>query len=351
MTGDAGSRSSRRAVLATGLAAIAVVALAIVVVAGMDPGLLTAAASGSPAVLPSATSGELASEDADSAAPTASPIVPGSPSAGPSASPAATPPGTFPPLAAGVVPILYLHRVEAPPAEWPTWTSAQRQHFLEYDVIPAAFAADLDWLQANGYTTILPRDLAAHWDRGIRLPRRPVIISLDDGSPTWITTVLPMLRARGMVAEFYLTLDAVARGSISWSEVRRLASAGMGIGAHDVHHVQLAGLGPSASPASPDEMWFEVNEARAVIGAQVGTFPDSMAYVGGGFDATLVALVERAGYTTARSIIRGTHQSESRRYALRVVALRPGDDVIDPFTGELVPGLPVFAAKLSGQDT
>src|SRR5205814_10653942 len=164
----------------------------------------------------------------------------------------------------------------------------QRRHFLAYDVIPSAFAADLDWLQANGYATILPRDLAAHWDHGAPLPPRPVIITLDDGSPSWVQTVLPMLRQRGMVAEFYLTLDAIRYGTISWASVRQLADAGMGIGAHDVHHVQL--VGPGASPYTTEQMYAEVDDIRAVIAREIGSAPDSMAYVGGGFDAPLVAL-------------------------------------------------------------
>ncbi len=262
--------------------------------------------------------------------------------------PPPSPISSYPPLRAGVVPILYLHRVEAPPPAWLTWTAAERLKFLGYDDIPAAFAAQLDWLRAHGYTTILPRDLAAHWDRGTPLPPRPVIITLDDGWPSWITTVLPLLQARHMVAEFYVTLDAIALGRITWGDVRTLATAGMGIGAHDVHHVQLAGLPSPETPAPSRDMWWEISQARSVIGAEIGTPPDSMAYVGGGFDPELEALVPLAGYTTARSVIRGIGQSPGDRYALRVVAVVEHDDVIDPYLGELVPGLPVFAAKVAG---
>ncbi len=263
--------------------------------------------------------------------------------------PASSPVGSFAPLAAGVVPILYLHRVEAPPPEWPTWTAQRRARFLAYDVIPAAFAAQLDWLQAHGYTTILPRDLAAHWSRGRPLPPRPVILTFDDGSASWMTTVLPLLRQHGMIGEFYLTLDAISAHRITWADVRALAAAGMGIGAHDVHHVQLAGLPAPEKPAPASRMWTEVNQARIVIGREIGTPPDSMAYVGGGFDPQLESLVARAGYTTARSIRRGIDQTMGHRFELRVVAIGEHDDVVDSFTGELVPGLPAFAAKIAGK--
>ena len=121
------------------------------------------------------------------------------------------------------VPILYYHRVQAPPGDFPNWSAAHKKQFITYDVIPAAFAAQLDWLLAHGYTTILPRDLTAHLG-----PRHPVRRSARSSSPSTTgrtigsTTVLPMLRARGMVAEFYLTLDAIAHGNLTWTQVRRL---------------------------------------------------------------------------------------------------------------------------------
>ena len=247
------------------------------------------------------------------------------------------------------VPIVYYHRVQSIPAGFRHWGRHRKRTFLAYDLLPAAFEAQLDWLQANGYTTILPRDLAAHWDTGARLPRRPVILAFDDGSKSWIRKVLPALKKRGMVAEFYLTLDAIKHGNLTWAQVRRLARAGNGIGAHDVHHVQLAGV-PHRRPASAKRMFREVNGARRAIAAHVGVAPDSMAYVGGGFDARLIRQVRKAGYTTARSVLRGIHQREDRRFSLRVVRVAARDDVLWVISGRIDPLLPVFAAKMAGNE-
>ena len=287
--------------------------------------------------------------------------VPGSmpPSDSPTASPgasvapsASTSPSSgsvrLPPIPPGAVPILYYHRVQAPPSDYFAWSPARKAAFIDYDAIPAAFAAQLDWLHANGYTTILPRDLAAHWDRGAPLPTKPVILTFDDGFRDWVTTILPMLEARGMRAEFYLTLSAIASGSITWSEVRTLAGAGEGIGAHDVHHVQLAELGDGRPDASPATMWAELNGARQIIGQHVGIYPDSMAYVGGGFDLELESLAHKAGYTTARSIQRGIMQGIPLRYQLRVVRIGPFDDVINVVSGLINPYLPMFVARMHG---
>lgn len=255
---------------------------------------------------------------------------------------------TWPPLRPATVPILYYHHVDAPPPAYWTWSRDRQRAFITYDVIPVALEAQLDWLVGHGYTTILPRDLAAHWDLGTPLPARPVILTFDDGFHDWATTVLPMLQARHMVAEFYLTLDAIANKSITWPEVRALAAAGNGIGSHDVHHVQLARLGGGRPSASAAVMWAEVDGARRIIAAHVGVAPDSIAYVGGGFDATLEALVQKAGYTTARTIVRGIVQTPERRFELHVVRIGPYDDVADLAKGSMVDGLPTFAARMAG---
>jgi peptidoglycan/xylan/chitin deacetylase (PgdA/CDA1 family) len=181
------------------------------------------------------------------------------------------------------------------------------------------------------------------------LPARPVILTFDDGTADWLSTVLPLLRAHGMVAEFYVTLDAIAGHRISWADVETLAANGMGIGAHDVNHVQLAMLGSTHAPASSSTMWFQVDQARLRIGERIGAAPDSMAYVGGGFDATLMSLVGRAGYSTARSIRHGVVQDWADRFALRVVRIGVYDDVTDRIAWILDPALPVFAAKVTGR--
>jgi peptidoglycan/xylan/chitin deacetylase (PgdA/CDA1 family) len=257
-------------------------------------------------------------------------------------------PMNLPAIPPGAVPILYYHRIQAPPPDYPSWTTARQAAFIDYDVVPTAFAAQLNWLISHGYTTILPRDLASYWDRGVPLPWRPVILTFDDGWQDWVSTVLPMLQARGMVAEFYLTLTAIGDGNITWPEVEALAAAGNGIGAHDVHHVQLAELGPGRPDASAATMWAEVNGARQVIGEHIGIFPDSMAYVGGGFSPKLEALVQRAGYTTARSIRRGIVQTATLRFELHVIRIGPYDDVSDVLTGTIDPNLPTFVARMHG---
>jgi peptidoglycan/xylan/chitin deacetylase (PgdA/CDA1 family) len=331
-TGSGGSGTSRAIIL---MAVMALFGAACATHPGTSPGSPTPVARSSPG---STGTGGASSATGVATLPSQS-LLPSSAEPGSAELPA---------IPAGAIPILYYHRVEAPPPDYPTWSKARQAAFIEYDAVPTAFGAQLDWLFDQGYTTILPRDLAAHWDQGVPLPARPVILTFDDGWHDWVSTVLPMLQARGMVAEFYLTLAAIADHNISWSEVQTLAGAGEGIGAHDVHHVQLAELGQGRPDASPASMWAEVEGARQTIGQHIGTYPDSMAYVGGGFSPLLEKLVQQAGYTTARSIRRGIVQTAALRFELHVVRIGPYDDVSDVMTGAINAALPVFVARMHG---
>jgi peptidoglycan/xylan/chitin deacetylase (PgdA/CDA1 family) len=251
-----------------------------------------------------------------------------------------------------VVPILYYHRVEPLPMGFDAWSAAQQKSFLQYDVLPVAFAAQLDWLAAHDYTTILPVDLTRHWATGSALPAHPVIISLDDGTHDWMTTVFPLLQRHGMVAEFYTNVRNVYRGALSFDDLRVLAAAGNGIGAHGIDHVQLAGFAGGARPYSDAQTFKEIAGAKAILEREVGVIVDSMAYVGGGLDAALIEMVRAAGYTSARTIIRGTMQHPDQPFELRVVRIGVHDDVVSIRAGILDPGLPTFAAmvRARGQD-
>ena len=312
--------------------------------------IVTPAPGSQPAALPSP--GQSAGRADGSTGPEGSalPTDSGGPAptgSGPPGKPSAAPATPIPAAAEGVVPIIYLHRVDPVPAGFAAWSKARQDDYMVDNTLPVAFAAQLDWLADRGYTTILPRDLAAHWDAGKKLPKRPIILTFDDGFRSWRSTVLPLLQKHGMVAEFYVVVENVGR-SISWADIRALAKAGNGIGAHDLHHVQLTGGG--VTPASADVMRAEVTMARQIIAANAGVAVDSMAFVGGGYDATLIGIVKAAGYTTARSIDRGVVQSPAARFRLRVSRIGWKDDVLDIYKGRMATGLPTFAKRVSGQD-
>lgn len=248
------------------------------------------------------------------------------------------------------LPILYMHQVVTIPSDLGAWSEGAQQAFFRHSIPPCAFAAQLDWLKAHAYHTVLPRDVVAFWDQGVPLPANPIILTFDDGSPDWYSTIFPLLQAHGYIAEFYVTLDNVG-GSITWDQLREMAAAGMGIGAHDLNHVQLTG--GRITPASPEVMRHQVAEAKRILESQLGIRVDSMAYVGGGYDATLMGIVQEAGYSSARAINRGVWQEPGARYRLRISRVGFWDDIIggtleNSVNCVLDPALSTFEGRVAG---
>jgi len=250
------------------------------------------------------------------------------------------------------LPVLYMHQVVPIPSDILNWSAAGQQAFLRQSIPVCAFTAQLDWLVAHGYHTVLPRDVVAFWDKGAPLPVNPIILTFDDGSPDWYSTIFPILQAHGFTAEFYVTLDHIG-SSITWDQLRQMAAAGMGIGAHDVNHFQLTG-GP-VTPASPDVMRFQVTEAKRVLEAQLGMPVDSMAYVGGGYDAALMAIVQEAGFSSARAVNRGVWQEPGARYRLRISRVGVWDDIVGGTLDNAIncildPAMSTFASRVAGSN-
>lgn len=74
--------------------------------------------------------------------------------------------------------------------------------FEEYSISPADFEQDLIWLKENGYVTITSRELLYFLENKEPIPKKAVIISIDDGSWGVYTNAWPLLKKYGMKVDF-----------------------------------------------------------------------------------------------------------------------------------------------------
>ena len=211
---------------------------------------------------------------------------------------------TFTPLSAPAhpaprtvrVPILTYHRVHEYATEL---TKSQPDLTIE----PTVFRAEIAAIHRAGYTTISQRQLFDALYRGAGLPRRPVIISVDDGYVDDVTQILPVLRRYRMTATFYVITGRVREaGFLTIREIRELDAAGMDIGAHTRTHPNLPTL-PAAALRS--EVEGSAADLRRILGHPVYWF----AYPYGAFDARVQEAVRGAGFLLAVTTQGGTTAS------------------------------------------
>lgn len=223
------------------------------------------------------------------------------------------------------VPVLTYHQVSAAPAP----------ALGKYAVTRAAFAAQLCWLARAGYTSIdlntLLRARVEEW----ALPARPVLITFDDGFRECVEEAVPLLRARGFTATFFLVAGLIGETSrwlerergpalplLAWDDVRRLAADGFACGAHSVTHPRLARL-------APDRYQWELREGRRVLEAGLGREVRHLAYPHGSYDAGVQVAAGAAGYRTACSTRLGFSRPDDDPLALHRIPVNGGETMLD----------------------
>ena len=80
-----------------------------------------------------------------------------------------------------------------------------------YNVTPAEFAAQLDYLQEKGYTTITLQDFMRVLHGKGSLPEKPIILTYDDGYEDNYTKMLPILEAHKMKAVVYVITNEIGK--------------------------------------------------------------------------------------------------------------------------------------------
>jgi peptidoglycan/xylan/chitin deacetylase (PgdA/CDA1 family) len=193
------------------------------------------------------------------------------------------------------VPVLTYHRV----------VPLSAVGLTDLKVDPANFAAELSALQAGGYHTIHQSQLFAALYGGAKLPSKPIIISFDDGYVDDIRTILPDLQRWHMTATFFVITGRMTEpGFLTAEAIRQLDRAGMDVGDHTAHHVDLRAITPS-------ELRMETAGSRRTLQAVLGHPVYYFAYPFGAYDDAVVQAVKAAGFTMAYTTGAGTTESTS----------------------------------------
>ncbi len=209
------------------------------------------------------------------------------------------------------VPILMYHVIASPPSSAP---------FPELFVKPRVFAAQVRWLARHGYHAVTLRRVYDFWRLGYALPRKPVVLSFDDGYLGDDTHARPVLAAVGWpgvlnleVRNFETVADLPA-----W-RVRRLIAAGWEIDAHTITHPDLTTVGTA-------QLTHEVSGSRVIIRRTFGVPVDFFCYPAGRYDARVIAAVRRAGYLAATTVNEG-YARPGNLFALSRVRVNGSDGV------------------------
>jgi peptidoglycan/xylan/chitin deacetylase (PgdA/CDA1 family) len=189
------------------------------------------------------------------------------------------------------VPVLMYHVIGTPPPGAP---------FPELFVSAAGFRAQMAALAQAGYHPITLGHAWAAWHGRAALPRKPVVLTFDDGYRGDYSTAMPDLRRRGWPGVLNLLVANLHRrgwGLKTWM-VRRMVASGWEVDSHTLTH-------PDLTTVSSVQLWREVHLSRVVLQRLFHVPVDFFCYPAGAFDPQVEAAVRRAGYLAATSELPG----------------------------------------------
>lgn len=155
-------------------------------------------------------------------------------------------------------------------------------------VAAETFEEHLQYLAAQGYTTITLQQLidALHW--GAALPPKPIILTFDDGHLDHFVHVLPALQRHGFIGTFFIVTGFADRNLpqyMSWAQIQHLNQAGMEIAAHTKDHIDLRERDVAT-------LTYQVVGSQQSLEAHLGLPILSFSYPVGNYDEATLRLVE-----------------------------------------------------------
>jgi peptidoglycan/xylan/chitin deacetylase (PgdA/CDA1 family) len=223
------------------------------------------------------------------------------------------------------IPILMYHKIPQ--------KIIQSQHRIF--VTRERFGQHLKYFKKHGFNTLTFQDLQAYWtgERSLsQFPKKPLVLTFDDGYRDNLTEALPLLREHSMKAVIFLLSDhrlientwdseqgEAPATLMDLAEKKQIAQSGVfEIGSHGIDHLRL----PSADDG---EVLHQMQESKASLEKDLGVAVTSFAYPFGDIDPRLPVLAREAGYQFAVNTDRGGLDLSENPWSLFRVNIFPED--------------------------
>jgi peptidoglycan/xylan/chitin deacetylase (PgdA/CDA1 family) len=194
-------------------------------------------------------------------------------------------------------------------------------------VPPDNFAAQLGYLHDAGYTTVTftAAAEALATDPG-RLPARAVVLTFDDGYEDFHREALPLLDKYGFTATVFVTTGWIADAgryaagtplgpTLTWSQIREVAAAGVEIGAHSHGH-------PELDQIPGRQLKEELTTPKELLEEGIGQPVPSVAYPFGYSNTRVREAVRAAGYRHASSVANAMARPGADKFAVPRLTVR-----------------------------
>jgi len=205
-------------------------------------------------------------------------------------------------------------------------------------VTPAAFAAQMDYLAQNGYHVVPLARLGDFLAGSEPLPKKTVVITIDDGYRATFDIAFPILKRHGFPATVFLYSDFVGAGdALNFAQMKELIASGLiDIQPHSKTHSNLTLRAADETDAKyRDRLRHEVDAPIGVIQERLALPSVAYAYPYGDVSETVVDLLARKGVSLGVTVTPGGNGFFAYPYMLRR-SMVFGNEDLESFKAKLV---------------
>lgn len=159
------------------------------------------------------------------------------------------------------------------------------------------FEAQMNYLKTNGFSTLSMDELYSALTTGNNIPKKPVVITIDDGYTDTFTDVYPIIKKYGFKAVVFMISDRldVDPRYMKSENIKELEANGISIEDHTANHDKLATLTYESSVAT-------LNKSKAKFEPLLNKKLLYFAYPFGSINDTAIKAVKDTGFKMAFSI-------------------------------------------------
>lgn len=183
-------------------------------------------------------------------------------------------------------------------------------------VPPTMFDEQMAWLDENGFTAMTMDEALEAMETG-KVPKRPVVITFDDGYSDNYTSAFPSLKNHNMKATFFVITDGVDNGYYMSSDMlKEMQDAGMKIENHTANHLELNNL-------SRADAYDSIKRAQDFLRDVIGSDGNYLCYPVGKYSDETIEIAKELGIKAAVTTQGGISSIGDGEHKLKRVRISP----------------------------
>ncbi len=185
---------------------------------------------------------------------------------------------------------------------------------------PDIFNMQMKYLKENGYRIITPAQLLCFLKYSCEIPKKSVLITIDDGYKSVYDIAWPILKKYNFTATLFIYTNyvGISRKALSWDNLRELKAHGFTIGSHTISHPDLTQKEPTETA---DHFHRRIRKelllSKRIIDKNLHQDTIALAFPYGRYNEKVLKMAKAIGYKIAVTVDRGSNPFFTNSLALK----------------------------------